>query len=336
MELRDIEIFLTLAEELHFGRTAERLHITPSRVSHAIKKQERHIGAPLFERTSRTVRLTPVGQQLRDDLLPAHVQIQRAVGQAMARARGFSGALRVGYSTPWCADLVFEAAEVFRGRYAGCTVQVREVQFDDPCGLLRRGELDLQVSEVPSVEPGIAAGPVLICEPRALMIPAGHPLARRDSVSLEDLAGVPMIGPGGNVAKTLLDIHVPTRTPMGRPIPRGPSYTFWPEVPCLVAAGLGVSIVAARAARYHNRPGIAFVPFRDGPTMDYGVLWRTAGPAPAMPVAFVDILRGLTHRTGACEAGHDAGPTGSSPTTATTPAPAPCDAAASSTAPCSV
>jgi DNA-binding transcriptional LysR family regulator len=167
------------------------------------------------------------------------------------------------------------------------------------------------------------------------MIPAGHPLARRDSVSLEDLAGVPMIGPSGNVAKTLLDIHVPTRTPMGRAIPRGPSYTFWPEVPSLVAAGLGVSIVAARAARYHDRPGIVFVPFRDGPTMDYGVLWRTAGQAPSMPAAFVDVLRGLSLRTGPCEAGVDADPADSSPTTptTTTPTAAPSSAAASPPAP---
>jgi DNA-binding transcriptional LysR family regulator len=331
MELRDIEIFLTLAEELHFGRTAERLHITASRVSHAIKKQERRIGAPLFDRTSRTVRLTPVGRQLRDDLLPAHIQIQQAIGRAVAEARGFTGALRIGYSTPWCADLVFAAAEGFRGRYAGCTVQIQELQFDDPYGLLRRGELDLQVSEVPAAEPGIEAGPVLLREPRALMVPAVHPLARRDCVSLEDLAGVPMIMPGGNVSKPLLDIHVPTHTPMGRLIPRGPSYTFWPEVPPLVAAGLGVSVVAARAVRYHDRPGIAFVPFRDGPTLDYGVLWRTTGQARSMPMAFIDILRSLSLRTGAHEVGHDAHP--ADPPTATTPTPAPSGATASPTAP---
>ncbi|MBE1592110.1 LysR family transcriptional regulator [Nonomuraea angiospora] len=68
VELRDIEIFLTLAEELHFSRTAERLHITQARVSQAIKKQERSIGAALFERSSRQVRLTPLGEQLHRDL----------------------------------------------------------------------------------------------------------------------------------------------------------------------------------------------------------------------------------------------------------------------------
>jgi DNA-binding transcriptional LysR family regulator len=80
---------------------------------------------------------------------------------------------------------------------------VREIQFDDPCGPLRQGELDLQVSEVPVVEPGIAVGPVLLCEPRALMLPARHPLARRDSVTLQDLAEVPLIQPGGPPAKRL-------------------------------------------------------------------------------------------------------------------------------------
>ncbi|MET8561017.1 LysR family transcriptional regulator [Streptomyces flaveolus] len=292
MELRDIEIFLALAEELHFGRTGERLHITPSRVSHAIKKQERRIGAPLFVRTSRTVRLTPLGKQFRDDLLPAYLQIQQAVDRAVATTRGITGSLCVGYSTPWCADLVFKAAQVFRNRYPDCTVQIQEIQFDDPCGPLRRGELEVQVSELPVVEPGIAAGPVLFREPRALMVPADHPLSCRDSVSLEDLADVPLITAGGNVSRSLLDVHIPSHTPMGRLIPRGPSYVFWPEVPPLVAAGLGASVVAARAGRYHDRPGVAFVPFRDGPTLDYGVLRRSVGQAPSVP-AFVDILRDL-------------------------------------------
>src|SRR5262249_4751989 len=153
------------------------LHITASRVSHAIKKQERRIGAPLFDRTSRTVRLTPLGKQFHDDLLPAYVQIQQAVDRAVAETRGITGSLRVGYSTPWCADLVFKAAEAFRARTPDCTVQIQEPQFADLHGPLCRGELDLQVSELPAVEPGIAAGPVLFREPRALMVPADHPLS---------------------------------------------------------------------------------------------------------------------------------------------------------------
>lgn len=87
VELRDIEIFLTLAEELHFGRRAERLHVSPARVSQAIKKQERAIGAQLFERTSRQVRLTPVGEAVLQRLKPAYEGIQDALAEVINVAR---------------------------------------------------------------------------------------------------------------------------------------------------------------------------------------------------------------------------------------------------------
>lgn len=293
MELRDIEIFLVLAEELHFGRTAERLRITPSRVSHVIKKAERRIGGPLFARTSRTVRLTPLGERLRDDLLPAHRRIRQAVDRAVAEARGVTGALRVGYSTPWCADLLLRAARIFRDRYADCTVHIQEVQLNDPHGPLRRGELDLQLSELPVAEPGITAGPTVLSEPRALLVPADHPLARRENLSMEDLADIPLIIPGGNFPQYMAAVHLPTHTPSGRAIPRGPVFTYWAEVLSLVAAGLGAFPVSARGAGYFGRPGVAFVPFLDAPPVEYGLLWPTSGHT-SRAMAFVDLLGDLT------------------------------------------
>lgn len=292
MELRDIEIFLTLAEELHFGRTAERLHITPSRVSHVIKKQERRFGASLFERTSRTVRLTPLGEELRDELLPAQQRIRQALERATAHGRGAAGELHAGYTTPWCAELLLRATEAFRAQHPGWSVQTREVSFNDPHGPLLRGELQLQIAEFPAVEPGIATGPVLLREPRALMLPADHPLADSTTASMEDLAEVPLLRLDGIRPRPVVDIHFPRRTPMGRPIPRGPSCASWHEIPVMVAAGFGASIVAARAAEYHTRPGIAFVPLRDGPTLDYGVLLPADGPTSPVQ-ALVDLLRTL-------------------------------------------
>jgi len=100
MELRDIEIFLTLAEELHFGRTAERLHVTASRVSHVIKKQEREIGAPLFERTSRAVRLTEVGERLYRTLRPGYRQIIDGIAEVTASVRDIDGTLTLGSMGP--------------------------------------------------------------------------------------------------------------------------------------------------------------------------------------------------------------------------------------------
>src|SRR5688500_9971630 len=96
VELRDIEIFLTLAEELHFGRTAQRLHVSQARVSQAIRAQERRIGATLFDRTSRAVTLTPIGKQLRDDLRAGYDTIQKGLATASESARGVSGTVRIG------------------------------------------------------------------------------------------------------------------------------------------------------------------------------------------------------------------------------------------------
>ncbi|MFE6979030.1 LysR family transcriptional regulator [Streptomyces sp. NPDC057682] len=292
MELRDIEIFLTPAEELHFGRTAERLHITSSRVSHAIKKQERRIGARLFARTSRTVRLTPLGERLRDDLLPAHLQIQQAVDRAAAEARGITGTLRVGYSTPWCADLVLRAAESFRSRHRESSVRVQEIQFDEPIGPLCRGEPEAQGSELPVQEPGITTGPVLFRERRALLVADGHPLAGRDSLSLEDLADVPLVVPKGKIPEGSAG------RPRAPTHPDGPPHPPQPLLHLLAGdsrprRGRARCLDRGRARRPPPRPArgcLRAVPGRADRRLRRAV--ATAKPAPSV-LAFVGLLHTL-------------------------------------------
>jgi DNA-binding transcriptional LysR family regulator len=295
VELRDIEIFLTLAEELHFGRTAERLHVTPARVSQAIKKQERTIGAELFERTSRVVRLTPVGEQLREELQVGYRQIRNAIGGVAAAARGVSGTVRVGFSGPWCGDLVVKAAEAFRDRHPACAVQIVERLLADRFGPLRAGEIDLQLTEFPADEPDIVNGPILFRERRALQVPLGHPLAARESVTLEDYGDCEVIVLA-NVPDYFVDHHVPRRTPSGRPIRRGLAAISFQEVQSLIAAGRGVQPVSLRAAVYHSRPDTVIVPFDDAPPIEYGFTWLTGGDT-AKIQAFV--------RTVLDVAGHD-------------------------------
>lgn len=93
MEQRDAQTFLTLAEELHFGRTAERLHVSTAQVSKAVKKLERQVGAPLFHRSSRKVTLTPIGERLRDDILPGYELIQGGFARAIAAGRNVNSTL---------------------------------------------------------------------------------------------------------------------------------------------------------------------------------------------------------------------------------------------------
>lgn len=273
MERHEIEAFLAVAEELHFRRATDRLGASQGRVSQIIKGLERRLGVTLFDRTSRRVALTPAGQRLHDGLAPAYRLIQETVAQAVAVGKGVTGTLRVGFSSQWASDMVLKTAEVFRRSYPGCLVEVQEVQLTDTFGPLRAGTLDLQLTEFPVDEPDLIAGPVIFSEPRALLVPDGHPFSRSDSVCMEDLARAPMIVMSGISPRYWHESIYPRQTPQGQPITHGATAAYWMEVPALVASGRGVSPAAFRAARYHARPGIAFVPLRDAPPLEYGLIW---------------------------------------------------------------
>ena len=276
MERYEIEAFLTLAEELHFGRTAVRLRITTARVSQVISKLERRVGAPLFERTSRSVALTPIGQRLHDDLRPAFEQLEAALATAVAVGRGVTGTLRVGFVGAAAGQLMIRATDAFRTRHPGCEVEIREVQMGEALERLRADSLDVLIACLPLTGPDLANGPVLLSEPRMLAVPAGHAFARRAAVSVEDLARVEVLQAPCSLPDHWRGPGSPRLTPGGRAIPVGRSAATFGEILTLVGAGLGVFPVGAHATRFHARPDVAFVPFHDTPPLDWGPVWRTS------------------------------------------------------------
>ncbi|WP_101790008.1 LysR family transcriptional regulator [Nonomuraea indica] len=273
MELRDIEIFLTLAEELHFGRTAERLHVTPARVSQAIKKQERRIGAALFERDNRHVALTPIGRQLFEDLLPMYRGLRDSIERAALTARGTTNTLVLGMVNENPQDLrpLFDS---FRSRRPGCDLQLRYAGFADPFRLLRSGDIDLLIAWLPVKEPDLTVGPVVCTEPVVLVVGPGHRLAGRESVSYEDLGDETVFG--GAKPDYWRNWLVPTHTPSGRPIRIGRIVTNSAEMIPLVANGEAVSPCFAHSIRYYARPDHVYVPIRDAPLAHWALIWRTS------------------------------------------------------------
>ncbi|GIE89836.1 LysR family transcriptional regulator [Actinoplanes regularis] len=272
MELRDIEIFLTLAEELHFGRTAERLRVSQARVSQSIKQQERRIGGALFERTSRNVRLTPLGRQLRDDLHPHFHGLHEGLQRARLAAQGSTRALRLGMVSWNYPDLQpFFDALVVR---TGCAVQVRSVEFGDPFGPLRAGDIDAAILWLPVREPDLSVGPVVYTEPIVLATSATHPLTRQETVSYEDLADCVVMG--GCSPDYWREALVPSHTPSGRLIPIGPSVTNGQQMLPILASGEAVSPAHAHGRYYANAPGITYLPIRDAPPARFALIWRTA------------------------------------------------------------
>ncbi|MEV6803359.1 LysR family transcriptional regulator [Streptomyces sp. NPDC051132] len=295
LERHELDCFLTLAEELHFGRTAERLGLSQARVSQTIRKLEQRVGAPLFERTSRRVRLTPLGARLRADTEPAARALRAAFQQAVSTARGVDGVLTVGFLGSGAGVLTAGVLDLFRARHPGCDIRMRETRFADPLGPLRTGEADVLITRLPVEEPDLTVGPVVLSEPRLLMVPVRHPFARHAGVSVEDLARDTVFGVAGSAPAYWWDHHVPRRTPSGRPVARGQEVASFQELMTLVAAGQGVSPVAASVPRHYSHPGVTFVPFLDAPPTEMAVVWRTAGET-ARVRAFAEAARDATAR----------------------------------------
>ncbi|MGW7446029.1 LysR family transcriptional regulator [Kitasatospora sp. NPDC054795] len=271
LERLEIEVFLALAGELHFGRTAERLHLTTGRVSQVVKKLERRIGGQLFDRTSRSVRLTQVGRQLADDLAPVVAAMEAALRRAEDANRGVTGELRVAFLGEWTAPVLLKAAALFGERHPDCRVDVREVQLSNSRASLVDSSIDVLIASYPF--DGMARGPVLLTERRVLAVAAGHPLAGERSVSLEVLADHPVVQYPEVTSAGFKRDRTPGRTPSGRPVPKGPSGGTFSEMLSLVAMGRGVLPVGEHSRRYYPRPDVAYVPIHDAPPIERGPVW---------------------------------------------------------------
>ncbi|MGN9916350.1 LysR family transcriptional regulator [Micromonospora palomenae] len=271
LERHEVETFLTLAEELHFGRTAERLRVTTGRISHVVKKLERRIGAPLFERTSRVVRLTPIGHRLADYLRPLVAGMEDAVRRAVEAGRGVTGELRVAFLGEWTAPVLLRAVNLFRERHPDCEVHVHEAQLANSRSSLVDGSIDVLIAAYPF--DGMANGPALLSEGRVLAVATGHPLAGAESVSLEVLADHPVVQYPAVTSAEFKRDRTPDRTPSGRPVPRGPVGNTFSEMLSLVAMGRGVLPVGEHTRRYYPRPDVAYVPIHDAPPIRRGPVW---------------------------------------------------------------
>ncbi|MFI6485849.1 LysR family transcriptional regulator [Nonomuraea sp. NPDC050663] len=271
MERRDLEIFLALAEELHFGRTAERLHVSTARVSQTIKHIERRIGVPLFERTSRQVALTPVGRQFDADVRLPYQQIEAGIARAVAAGRGVTGALRVGFVGTAIGQFIISVADRFSARYPECEVHIVENRYADGTSQLHNEEIDVLLVGTTSLEDDLAESPVLFHEQPVLAVSSRHPFARRTFVTVADLARDKVLVPRDFTHE--VDALV---VPPLEDLRRGPSFSTIQEMLALIGAGKGVFPVPEHAMHYDARPDVAYVPIQDGQPFGWRLIWRAS------------------------------------------------------------
>lgn len=305
VELREIETFLVLAEELHFGKTAARLHLTQGRVSQTIRALEREVGAALFERTSRSVRLTPLGARFRTGAQRGFDELHRTLRECRSAARAIGSELRVGYMASIGGELVTRIVTTFEETYPDCTVTLSALvnfeQFAKGYEADAGHGLDLVWSPggdgTALGAPGRTVGPVLHRTPRGVLVPGDHPLAACESISVEDLAGYELLNPSNAWRPELLDAWTPKFTPSGKALNRtaidvptmtGRSQLVVEDVQTLVARGRGLHCTVASLLARSRFPGLAVVPIRDLPPMVVVPVWRAAAEDAAIR-AFVEI-----------------------------------------------
>jgi DNA-binding transcriptional LysR family regulator len=190
VEIRQLTYFVTVAEELSFGRAAQRLHIVQPAVSQQIRRLERELGVPLFDRSSRHVRLTAAGERL----LPE----ARAVLGAAARARqvaagitaGTEGILRVGTSQG-LGERLDHLLEQLRTTTPHLQVRLVSAPAAERIARVRAGELDAAFVRAVTAAPGVELLPMWQ-DPLTVALPAAHPLAAQPTILLRQLAGIPL------------------------------------------------------------------------------------------------------------------------------------------------
>jgi DNA-binding transcriptional LysR family regulator len=302
IELRVWRQFLTLAQTLHFGRAAAQLHITQPPLTQAIQQLEQRLGTRLFERTRRSVALTPAGAALVEPV--RQLLLQAAALQARARdaAAGDVGLVRLGFiSTVGFGPLPLWL-RAFRERCPGIAVELIEATSDVQARAFERGEIDAGfMLHAPGHSPELPSTPArpqrlsLGVEPLVLALPEGAAWATARRLRPADVLEQPLVIFPRSATPSLYDAVLAFYQRHGVTPVIAQQATQMQTIVNLVSAGLGLALVP-QAVTQLQRPGVVYRPLpaalaADAPRAETTMFWA-GQPAPAV-ARFVEFVRGL-------------------------------------------
>ncbi|MDN7657330.1 LysR substrate-binding domain-containing protein [Burkholderia multivorans] len=292
-DLRQWRYFVTVADERHFGRAAERLSITQPPLSQAIRALEEALGVALFARTKRSVALTAVGAALLPDVRRLLAAADALPPLARRLARGEAGSLALAFVSTADYGLLPSLLRAFGARYPQVRLQLAEATSDVQIDELVAGRIDAGLV-IPPVPPRHAAGlsylPV-VREPLVVAMPAGASDAPEDApVHLAEIAALPLVIFPRRLAPGFYDIITGCYGAAGA-IPRiGQEAIQMQTIVSLVSAGMGVALVP-QSLRNLRRTGVVYRPLAgDAPVVETGLVWRTGDVSPVL-AAFIDVVR---------------------------------------------
>jgi DNA-binding transcriptional LysR family regulator len=188
VELRQIRSFLSIAETLHFGRTAELIHLSQPALSLQIRTLEEELGVRLFERNRRKTTLTAAGLAFRDDAAAALSQLERAIRMAKLAANGKLGLLRIGFVSTAGSEIVADVVRQFRDLNPEVEFSLRNILTAGQVQMLEAGSLDIGFLRLPIAGHSTLDVVTVHREPFVLVVPSSHKLAKRKRVRLREVA----------------------------------------------------------------------------------------------------------------------------------------------------
>jgi DNA-binding transcriptional LysR family regulator len=297
VDLRLLRYFLAVAEELHFGRAAQRLFVSQPALSQQVRKLETDLGIQLFTRDRRRVALTPAGAAL---VGPARGAVDAAEAfehQARRQARAQRRELVVGFHTRWPDNVLPRVLRDYAQQRPQVAVELRQYDFTDTSAGLRRGTTDAALLHLPVDAAGLRTQ-ALSRDARVVMLAEDHPLAGRSEVSIAELVadGSPWaVPPDDDPVWRDFWSAAPERAAAGGSDVEPVSQVTQEGLFQVVASGRAVALTYAGMQQIYNPPGVAFVPVADLAPAVLAVAWRAEDDRDDV-AAFVDAVCTATAR----------------------------------------
>ena len=293
LELRQLRYFVTVAEELHFGRAAVRLHMTQPPLSQAIAALEDQFGALLFLRNRRTVALTPAGSALLPEAKRLLAEAESLPELVRRAAAGEAGRLAIAFITSADYSVLPPFLRRYSERYPDVHLSLHEATSDVQVEELLRGRIDAGFLIPPLPDRALAQldylkvldEPLILCAPAGLALPPGGAPVR-----LQDVPHLPLIIFPREVSPALHDAILSCWRAAGITPAVGQQAIQMQTIVSLVSAGMGLALVPQSVANL-MRPGVEYRALADPtPRVDTGIAWRRDNPSPVLQ-GFLELLR---------------------------------------------
>lgn len=287
MDIKPLRYFVALAETLHFGKAAERLHISQPPLSRQVAALEKSVGVKLVERNSRNVRLTRAGECFYTDAKQVLASLEQAARNARAVAKGEVGSVVIGFTMCAAYSVIPRYARLFSAAWPEVDLQLREIVSNDLLEQVEHGEIDAAVL-LPTEHGANIHTQTVVVEPLCVALAGSHRLATQPQLAIAQLANEAFIVASERAASPLYAAIVQHCQEHGFTPTIRFEVQLQQTVLGLVAEAVGVALVPASMQKAQVA-GVVFVPLVDAPQIEQVVAWSSANQNPCLHQFLVSV-----------------------------------------------